>query len=205
MNPYYEHDGITLYHGDAREILPHMKPVHLIVTDPPYHLGLNATAADSQWADLMNGALFFEFVLQHARRLTALNEGAAWIFNKWKGMVSILRAAGLVGWSIDSTLIWDRDWPNSGNQHGLRNAYELVSLFRHDGFRIADRTIRDIWKFPWTPSDRQFHPAEKPVALLERLIEVSDGNSVLDPFAGSGLHAGSSQAYGDTCRWYRDG
>ena len=26
MTPYYEHAGITIYHGDCREILPHVTP-----------------------------------------------------------------------------------------------------------------------------------------------------------------------------------
>ena len=34
--PYYEHAGITIYHGDCREILPTLGPVDLVLTDPPY-------------------------------------------------------------------------------------------------------------------------------------------------------------------------
>ncbi len=34
--PYYDEDGITIYHGDCREILPHLEPVDMIFTDPPY-------------------------------------------------------------------------------------------------------------------------------------------------------------------------
>jgi site-specific DNA-methyltransferase (adenine-specific) len=36
MKPYYEHNGITIYHGDCREILPRLEPVDLVLTDPPY-------------------------------------------------------------------------------------------------------------------------------------------------------------------------
>ena len=36
MKPYYEHAGITIYHGDCREILPHLPKVDLVFTDPPY-------------------------------------------------------------------------------------------------------------------------------------------------------------------------
>ena len=39
MTPYYEEDGITIYHGDCREILPCLAPVDLLVTDPPYGIG----------------------------------------------------------------------------------------------------------------------------------------------------------------------
>ena len=34
--PYYSKDGITIYHGDCREILPTLGPVDLVLTDPPY-------------------------------------------------------------------------------------------------------------------------------------------------------------------------
>lgn len=36
MNKYYEQDGITIYHGDCREVLPQIEPVDLVVTSPPY-------------------------------------------------------------------------------------------------------------------------------------------------------------------------
>ena len=35
MKPYYEHAGITIYHGDCREVLPHLVGTYeTIVTDP---------------------------------------------------------------------------------------------------------------------------------------------------------------------------
>lgn len=34
--PYYSEDGITIYHGDCREILPTLPKVDLLLTDPPY-------------------------------------------------------------------------------------------------------------------------------------------------------------------------
>ena len=37
--PYYDVDGITIYHGDCREILPYLPKVDLVLTDPPYNIG----------------------------------------------------------------------------------------------------------------------------------------------------------------------
>lgn len=34
MKPYYEHAGITIYHGDCREVLPGLDAVDAIITDP---------------------------------------------------------------------------------------------------------------------------------------------------------------------------
>ena len=37
MKPYYDDgNGIVIYHGDCRDILPHLEPVDLVLTDPPY-------------------------------------------------------------------------------------------------------------------------------------------------------------------------
>lgn len=35
MKPYYDKDGITIYHGDCREVLPHVE-AEVFITDPPY-------------------------------------------------------------------------------------------------------------------------------------------------------------------------
>ena len=40
--PYYEQDGITIYHGDCRDVLEDLighwgdQPFDLLLTDPPY-------------------------------------------------------------------------------------------------------------------------------------------------------------------------
>lgn len=38
MEPYYDEDGVTIYHGDCREVLPSLpaRSARLIWTDPPY-------------------------------------------------------------------------------------------------------------------------------------------------------------------------
>jgi DNA modification methylase len=40
MGPYYQHAGITIYHGDCREILPNLD-YRVLVTDPPYGVGFS--------------------------------------------------------------------------------------------------------------------------------------------------------------------
>jgi site-specific DNA-methyltransferase (adenine-specific) len=39
IKPYYEENGITIYHGDCREILPSLQKVDLVLTDPPFNAG----------------------------------------------------------------------------------------------------------------------------------------------------------------------
>lgn len=45
MKPYFERDGIVIYHGDCREILPLLSGFDVVITDPPYGVGLEAKSA----------------------------------------------------------------------------------------------------------------------------------------------------------------
>jgi len=40
MLPYYETELGKLYHGDCLEIMPHLEPVDLGITSPPYNVGI---------------------------------------------------------------------------------------------------------------------------------------------------------------------
>lgn len=39
LTPYYDHNGITIYCGDMREILPQLPTAQMILTSPPYNVG----------------------------------------------------------------------------------------------------------------------------------------------------------------------
>lgn len=44
MTPYYQEQGITIYHANCRDILPDLPRVDLMVTDPPYGIGADMDA-----------------------------------------------------------------------------------------------------------------------------------------------------------------
>lgn len=48
VKPYYDNAGITIYHGDCREVLPALvSRVNLVLTDPPY--GIDFAAQPTKW------------------------------------------------------------------------------------------------------------------------------------------------------------
>ncbi len=55
MTKYYDEDGITIYHGDAREVLPTLAGFDLLLTDPP--LPLTACASTCSIFRLRNTPL----------------------------------------------------------------------------------------------------------------------------------------------------
>jgi len=62
-------------------------------------------------------------------------------------------------------------------------------LFAKPYFSIVDRKTPDIWQCKWASARPTGHPQEKPVELIEKMIErsgLSKWSTVLDPFMGSG-------------------
>lgn len=198
LKPYYEHAGITIYHGDCREVLPSLASVRLVVTDPPYVFGIASTSQEGKaggWGDLMNSASFYAGLLSEFRRLTENARGAAWVFNSWRSFPVLARAAYEARWPIESLMVWDKEWIGPGGPNGLRPSYELAALFATPGFSIRNRGVADIWRARWAGA-KEWHPAEKPVPLLRRMLVESGGGRILDPFAGSGSTLVAAKALG---------
>lgn len=87
--PYYEENGITIYHGDCRDILPHLPKVDCVLSDPPYGLSFMGKAWDHGvpgfpfWEDIKNackpGAMLMAFGgTRTFHRLTCAIEDAGW-------------------------------------------------------------------------------------------------------------------------------
>ena len=189
MKPYYDHAGITIYHGDCLDLMAEMPKVDLAIVDPPYFSASQSWAAKhvvGGWGDLINAALLYTTVLRYIKGVTN-HDGGAWVFNSWKSWPALVKASFDAEWPIGSCLIWDKEWIGVGGmRYGLRNSYEMIALFGQDAFRIEDRAVPDIWQFKWSAHKPNGHPAEKPVDLLSRMIAITDGATILDPFMGSG-------------------
>lgn len=202
--PYYEADGVTIYHGDALEILPriHSASIRAVVTDPPYIIGaVSAGSIGSKsgtWADMMNSTLWFSTWYRQVDRVLH-HTGSFWTFLNWRTVPVVMRAALDARLAITSMLCWDKEWIGPGGTQGLRPSYELVALLAHPSFAIPDRGVPDVWRCKVGSYKPNGHPAEKPERLLRRIIrtcEMERGSVVLDPFAGSGTTIAAARIEG---------
>lgn len=207
MKPYYEDDAVTLYQGDALDILPTINAgsINACVTDPPYVIGAvsagNIGSKAGGWADMMNSALWFTEWYRMVDR-TLKHDASFWTFCNWRSLPVVMKSAIGAGLPVTSLMVWDKEWIGPGGSQGLRPAYELCALLAKPGFAIPDRGVPDVWRHKTGGHKPDGHPAQKPVTLVERILRVSGlqpGQTVLEPFAGSGTTAVAAKAMGLRC------
>ncbi len=176
IEPYYQDEYSTLYHGNCREILPTLEPVDLVLTDPPYGIKENAfrIASRSKLAKTTDYGSFDWDSKPASKELIELCIQKSTIAIIWGGNYFHLPPSR--GW-----LVWDK--LNSGNfadcELAWSNAKTSVRIFRFlwNGMIRAGEARRRP----------RFHPTEKPVELMSWCLSFAPkAKTVLDPFMGSG-------------------
>lgn len=192
--PYYFDERVTLYHGDALEVMSGLEPATIahVVTDPPYvlHAGSSSTKGSKTggWADMMNASHWFAHWYRLASRLTP-HTGSVWSFGNWRTLPVMMRAAIDADLVAASCMVWDKDWIGPAGPQALRSQHELCLVLARAGFTLQDRGQGDVLRVKASSHKPTGHPAEKPVRLIRRVVELTGakpGDTILDPFAGSG-------------------
>ena len=204
MTPYYTDDAGVIYNADALEVLPTLTrgSVDAVVTDPPYIIGAvsagNMASKSGGWQDMMNSSQWFaSWYREVGRALRA--SGVFWTFLNWRSLPVVMRAAIDAQLPITSMAVWDKQWIGPGGSQGLRPSYELIALLCGEDFAIKDRGVPDIIRHQVGSYKESGHPAEKPLGLVARLLELSSlppGSLVVDPFLGSGTTARAAKDAG---------
>ena len=85
-------------------------------------------------------------------------------------------------------------WAVNGTPDGKSKATKWTYNYWDAKELNGGKQLRNLWEFPVTPrSERDLgkHPSQKPLALLERLVQLATlpGDLLLDPFGGAGTLA----------------
>ncbi len=201
-------EGVTLYLGDCREILPTLGKVDAVVTDPPYSVStpgvgrweqrygrtkgdLDFFAGDADWKGMT------ETVCSAVKLSTALLEahGSIYVWCGHRQFGSIVSQLEDAGWST-RFLVWSKEhpvpappgagWPSGaalcvyGYRPGRRWSWKSSCPYRSNVF-VADA-------FRYGQPDKVDHPTQMPVSVARPLVEASSfrEDTILDPFMGSG-------------------
>jgi site-specific DNA-methyltransferase (adenine-specific) len=204
VKPYYEHAGITIYHGDCRENGLMLGNCSVSITDPPY--GETALAWDNTckgWLSLLNAASLWcfgsmRFFLESREEFNGWRFGQEIVWEKQNGSGFCVDRFNRVH---ELCLHWYRGpWTDSFHEVPRIAGGDGTKSVRKRGqtphrgaigntgyVDDGKRMMRSVFRCRNTHSSAE-HPTQKPLELLRSLVEYScppDG-TVLDPFMGSG-------------------
>lgn len=111
MKPYYEEPGITIYHGDCRDVLPQIDAANAVICDPPYPEIERDYGRFSEldWRGLMNDAMY------DIRRIVGASGSAVFVLQPNSERVGSLRSwlwRFLAQWSDEWNMVQDVWWWN---------------------------------------------------------------------------------------------
>lgn len=205
--PYYEKDGITIYCGDCRDILPLLEPgsVDLVLTDPPYSSGTrqatdrkasNIPKRGERWNSERAGIIwdtsFSSFGLSvfmnwyfRAIKNAMKQYSHIYTFIDWRQYPLLTMSIEGAGLFLNNLIVWDKGvYALGGN---WRSQHEFIVFASNGSARpLAAHDMGNVIKCKRVSNGD--HPTEKPIELLKKIISYStqDGDVVLDSFMGIG-------------------
>lgn len=178
MTPYYDQDGITIYHGDCREIAQQLSGIDAVISDPPY--GMNYDTNSTRFTTNGNG----HGAPSKRRYAPVRGDDAPFSPRQWLAYPRVV----LFGFNhfasdlpVGTTLVWIKK-SDKGFGSFLSDA-ELAWMKGGHGVYCK----RDTSHFGEMRT--RIHPTQKPVPLMKWCIQkakVPQGGLILDPYMGSG-------------------
>ncbi len=170
--PYFQKDDITIYCGNALEIMPNLESVGLVLTDPPYMtnkfqwdkvtIDFIDEASKQSISLLKEGFVLFFGSMSKLEKLLSLNPDR--LIFQCRDFIHFRPVP--IQWAVDPILVWIK----TTNLNYARRDWFFMSM--------ADMSKRG-------PSE---HPTPKRVSTMLKLIKDYSINkgTILDPFLGSG-------------------
>jgi DNA modification methylase len=154
----------TLYLGDCINLLPMITKVDAVVTDPPYGISITKSNRlcksrgfkDTGWDDKPPSTELINAIISKG------NQAILWGGNYF---------------NLPPTrcfLAWDK----------LNEGRDFADL--EIAWTNLDKVARIFRMRPMNMDGGKVHPTQKPIALMQWCIDKIDGNTILDPFMGSG-------------------
>ena len=186
-----------LFRGDCREVLPSVGPFGLVVTDPPYQsldvelkvgtttrlvgryqlAGKRLAASDGgPWFKTLNSRDLKKILTACRDRLPEC--GAMYVFADVKSGLELFDN------STRNVIVWDK--MSIGMGYSWRRMHEWIAYQPRPKHKLRSMALGDIIRCVGV--EQKQHPTEKPFGVLRPLIQNSSdiGDSILDPFMGSG-------------------
>ena len=204
IRPYYERDGITIYHGEALDVIPTLSGVGAVVTDPPYSSG-GAMRGDRMAATtskyVQSGTVEFrpEFSGDNRDQRGYLAWCSLWMcaafhasvvgapiacFSDWRQLPTTTDAVQSGGWVWRGIATWAKGYGRVMSS-GFSSACEYL-VWGTKG-PAPEREDYPPGYVECQPPKNRVHIAQKPVEVMSWALRIAaPGAKILDPFMGSG-------------------
>lgn len=183
-SPYYQDDAVTIYHGDCRELLPALA-ADLVLTDPPYGIGFESKKerGSSPGARRGSGGHYGRDWGPIAGDDQPFDPTHLLSFSRlilWGAHCYSSRLPDSAGW-----LVWDKK--RGGTISTAFNASQCDLAWTR-GVIGHVRTFVHLWDGLRRDSEigSHLHPTQKPTQLMSWCIQLTDAQTILDPYMGSG-------------------
>lgn len=185
-------DPVTIVHGDCLTFLRKVPDDYIdaVVTDPPYGISFSSSynTREEKLPVIANDERPFVWWLYDAARV--MKEGAPLVcFCRWDVQEAFRLAIGWAGLNVISQLVWNRGIHGMGDLTGAPGPqHDVMWLASKGKYKLPGGRPTTIYTHKRVDGDKQVHPTEKPVPLMEHLIKdyTRPGDLILEPFGGSG-------------------
>lgn len=228
VDPYYhDQRGFELYHGDSLELLEQMEPgqFDMIFADPPYFLsndgmtcknGRMVSVNKGKWDKSLGVQDNHEFNLRWLAACQRLlkPDGSMWVTGTHHVIFSIGFAMQSLGFKILNDVSWFKvNPPPNLSCRYFTHSTETIIWAARDGksrhtfnYKVMKemnegKQMKSMWSIT-APRKKEKshgrHPTQKPLKLLDRIIQAAsnEGDLILDPFSGSGTTGVAAAAIG---------
>lgn len=190
------------------------KSIHCAILDPPYGVDFVSrravTPGGKKWAekiandgDLDTALELFDEVMELIldEGGCAADEFECYVFTRWDIVGAWIEAVNKLsrfGLKYKMMLIWDKGIPGQGDIDANWGCGHEIILYCKRGRKKLPYRRSGIIAVDKLGPKQHIHPTEKPVQLIEVLLGMSvrEGESVLDPFAGSGVTLAAARRLG---------
>ena len=184
--PYYDKDGITIYHADCREILPFVGRVDIVATDPPYGMDFQSNRRFVKHKRIVGDD---NLPLDVIRDCIFRAECAAYFFCRWDNIGDMPKPKSVIAWVKNV-------WGTGDLYHEHGRMWEACCFYPGKRHEFIKRPPDVLFQ---AKTGNDLHPTQKPVELMGALIGANVGDIVLDPFMGSGTTLVAAKQLGRKC------